>query len=82
MARIEEVKVTMIDDLDGGPATETIGFALEGANYEIDLSKRNAASLRRALKPYLEAGRKVRRRSDGRSSKSARRAVDSSIRGL
>lgn len=68
MARIEEVTVTMIDDLDGGAATETIAFALEGADYEIDLSKRNAAKLRRVLKPYVEGGRKVRRGSGSRTS--------------
>ncbi len=75
MARLEEVTVSMIDDLDGGKATETIAFALEGANYEIDLSKRNADKLRRALRPYLESGRKVRRGPDRRTTKSARRSA-------
>jgi hypothetical protein len=74
MARIEEVNVSMIDDLDGGRATETITFALEGTNYEIDLSKRNADKLRRSLRPYLESGRKVRRGADGRSTRKPRRS--------
>ena len=47
----------LTDDLDGSDANETIGFALEGKTYEIDLNKRNAAALRRAFKPYLEAAR-------------------------
>jgi len=66
----------MVDDLDGGRATETIAFALEGANYEIDLSKRNADKLRRALRPYLESGRKVKRGTDGRTTKRARHSAD------
>ena len=73
MARVEEVTVTMIDDLDGGRATETIAFALGGTNYQIDLSKRNADGLRRALKPYIEAGRRAKRTSAGRSTNGARR---------
>lgn len=41
MAR--EVIEKLIDDLDGGEATETVTFGLDGASYEIDLSKKNAA---------------------------------------
>src|SRR3954454_3891585 len=50
-----------IDDLDGGKADRTVTFAVDGTTYEIDLSKRNAAAFAKALKPYVEAGRKVRR---------------------
>ena len=39
------------DDLDGGPADETIRFGLDGAYYEIDLSSANAARLRDAIRP-------------------------------
>ena len=81
MARIEKVTVTMIDDLDGSTATETIAFALEGADYEIDLSKRNADRLRRVLKPYVESGRKVRRASGNRSAKSVRRSTSAGTEG-
>jgi len=28
-----------MDDLDGGDAAETVTFGLDGATYEIDLSK-------------------------------------------
>lgn len=75
MARIEEVNVMLVDDLDGGRATETVTFALEGSNYEIDLSKRNADQLRRALRPYLESGRKVKRGPGGRAGTRARRSA-------
>ena len=69
MARIEEVTVTLLDDIDGGAAAETVAFSLDGKDFEIDLSKRNAAKLRRALKPYVDAGRSSRRSSVGRRGK-------------
>jgi hypothetical protein len=43
----QKVTVTLEDDLDGGPAAETVRFGLDGAEYEIDLSKKNAAAFRR-----------------------------------
>jgi methionine aminopeptidase len=61
MVKKIETIVTLTDDLDGGKADRTVMFAVNGTNYEIDLSKKNAAALDRALKPYVEAGRKVRR---------------------
>jgi hypothetical protein len=49
-----------IDDIDGGEATDTVKFSYRGADYEVDLSKKNAAKLDKALAPYLEAGRRVK----------------------
>ncbi|AJE84301.1 MULTISPECIES: histone-like nucleoid-structuring protein Lsr2 [Streptomyces] len=57
----QRVVVTLFDDIDGGEATETIAFGLDGTSYEIDLSKTNASKLRKALEPYVEAGRKKAR---------------------
>lgn len=51
--------IELIDDLDGSEASETIRFALDGADYEIDLTERNADELRGALMRYVEAGRKA-----------------------
>ena len=56
MAR--EVIEKLIDDLDGSEATETVTFGLDGTTYEIDLNKKNAAALRKALEPYVKAARK------------------------
>ncbi|GAB2487518.1 histone-like nucleoid-structuring protein Lsr2 [Jatrophihabitans fulvus] len=50
--------MSLIDDLDGGKADRTISFAFEGAHYEIELSKKNAAALEKALKPYIEVARR------------------------
>jgi hypothetical protein len=51
----------LIDDIDGGDADETVRFALDGVQYEIDLSKKNAAKMRNAIAPYMGAGAKVGR---------------------
>jgi hypothetical protein len=34
--------ITLEDDLDGGPADETLRFHLGAAEYEIDLNAKNA----------------------------------------
>jgi nucleoid-associated protein Lsr2 len=52
--------VQLIDDLDGGVATETVSFGIDGSNYEIDLSQKNAAKLRDALANYVAAARRGR----------------------
>jgi hypothetical protein len=57
MAR--KVQVTIVDDLDGGVAEESVSFAIDGASYEIDLSSDNAAALRDALAPYVGSARKA-----------------------
>ncbi|MEU3654763.1 Lsr2 family protein [Streptomyces sp. NPDC032161] len=54
----QRVVVTLFDDIDGGAATETVTFALDGKSYEIDLNASNAKKLRKALAPYVSAGRK------------------------
>jgi hypothetical protein len=51
----------LVDDLDGGEAEETVKFAIDGTQYEIDLSKKNVEKMRDALAPYLAAGTKVGR---------------------
>ena len=70
-----EVTEKLIDDLDGGPAVETVSFALDGTGYEIDLSKRNAAALRKTLDGYIRAARRqgaTRPTSRRRTTKSGR----------
>ncbi|MFJ5050234.1 Lsr2 family protein [Streptomyces sp. NPDC098077] len=54
----QRVVVTLSDDIDGGTAAETVTFALDGKTYEIDLNPANAKKLRKALAPYVAAGRK------------------------
>jgi hypothetical protein len=47
----QKITVTLQDDLDGGPADQTVRFGLDGAEYEIDLSARNATAFREQLAP-------------------------------
>ena len=55
----QKVRIILEDDLDGGPADETIRFGLDGAHYEIDLSSANAARLRDAIRPFVAKSRRV-----------------------
>ncbi|MCK1794968.1 Lsr2 family protein [Streptomyces sp. XM4193] len=57
----QRVVVTLADDIDGGEASETVTFGLDGKVYEIDLSKDNAKRLRGALAPYVRSARKKTR---------------------
>lgn len=61
----QKVITTYIDDLDGSElasgAGETVRFAIDGTEYEIDLGADNAKNLRESLKPYIGAGRPVKR---------------------
>ena len=73
-----KTQVTLIDDIDGATAAETIGFSLDGKQYEIDLSARNAATLRKILTPYAAAGRRLTspRHGRGRPYRQVPTAVD------
>jgi hypothetical protein len=73
----QKVHIVLEDDLEGGEATETVGFGIDGTAYEIDLNDRNAGALRDALALYVGHGRKLAagsrrgRRSSSRSDGSA-----------
>ncbi len=54
-----KTEVVLVDDLTGDPADTTVKFALDNTEYEMDLSKENAAELRKALSRYVNAARKV-----------------------
>jgi len=49
---------TIVDDFDGSQPASTYRFALDGADYEIDLSEDNLTKLRGALAPFIAAGRR------------------------
>ena len=55
----QRVQIILEDDYDGGVADETVSFALDGTEYEIDLSAQNAAGLREAISPWLGHARKT-----------------------
>jgi nucleoid-associated protein Lsr2 len=75
----QKVTVALEDDLTGGPADETVRFGVNGTEYEIDLSAKNAAAFRTLLAPYVEHGRKAGRapaRRSGRTAASRQRSSD------
>ena len=75
----QRVIVTLEDDLGGGPADETVRFSFGGAEYEIDLSKKNAKAFRKQLAPFIEHARKAGRgqpRRQSRASASRERSGD------
>jgi hypothetical protein len=70
------ISVALEDDLEGGPADETIRFGFAGAEYEIDLNKKNAKAFRKQLEPFVAHARKAGRgprRQPARTASSRRR---------
>lgn len=59
----QKTTVRLIDDFDGGEAVETISFALDGTNYEIDLNSKNADKLRSSLEKFVGNARSVKNAS-------------------
>jgi len=57
----KQVITLLTDDIDGGEADRTVEFGLDGVNYTIDLSEKNAGKLRKALDPFLNAATRVGR---------------------
>jgi hypothetical protein len=57
----QKITVALEDDLDGGPAEQTVRFGIGGTEYEIDLSNNNATAFHRQLAPFIEHARKTGR---------------------
>jgi hypothetical protein len=55
----QKIQTLFIDDIDGGEAEGTVRFALDGSEYEIDLSAKHSDELRDSLKNYIAHARKV-----------------------
>ncbi|WP_082874401.1 Lsr2 family protein [Arthrobacter sp. OY3WO11] len=70
MAR--KVVTLLEDDLDGSEASETVSFALDGSEYEIDLNNDHANELREAFARFTNAGRRV---SGGRGRPAGRKSA-------
>jgi hypothetical protein len=73
------ISVALEDDLDGGPADETVRFGLGNSEYEIDLNKKNARTFRKQLAPFIEHARKAgrgQRRRSVRTASSRQRSGD------
>jgi hypothetical protein len=55
----QRIDVHVFDDLDGGPADETVAFGYDGRSYEIDLTAKHAAQMRKAMQQFIDRGRRV-----------------------
>ena len=74
----ERIVRQLIDDFDDSEISdgggERVEFSLRGVEYQIDLSAANIAKLDKALKPYVDAAKRVR-------GTGARRAKPTGVRG-
>ena len=75
----QKIQTLFIDDIDGGEAEGTVRFGLDGTEYEIDLSAKNADALRNAVARYVDAARRTPGSAARRPGRSGRRA---SVNGL
>lgn len=55
----QKVNIITESDLSGEANASTIPFGLDGTNYEIDLTEKEAAKFREVLARYVGAGRQV-----------------------
>jgi hypothetical protein len=59
----ERIIRQLVDDIDGSDISEgrgeQVNFSIRGVQYTIDLSSTNVGKLDKALKPYIEAAKKV-----------------------
>lgn len=68
--------ITTEDDIDGSEAVETIAFALDSTEYEIDLSASNAEELREVMEKYVAVARRAAGRP-GTNSRGSRHILKS-----
>ncbi len=71
-----QVRYIVHDDFDG--TTDGVGtyrFALQGREYEIDLSPANLTRLREALAPFITAGRRLPKSSRKTGTKPSKAAT-------
>jgi hypothetical protein len=76
----QKVETRLVDDLDGSEAVETVRFALEGRQYEIDLSEDNATRLRESLAAFVSSARRAGGSRPARSTATATRRSSSADR--
>jgi hypothetical protein len=55
----QKIQMMFIDDIDGAAAEGTVRFALDGTDYEIDLSSKHSDELHTALRKYVDHARKL-----------------------
>ncbi len=68
----QKIQVMLVCDMcaDGKAGTDTIGFGIDGSNYEIDLCDKHAKGLRDAVSSYVGSARRASGGRRGRRSSS------------
>lgn len=73
---VSRIEVELVDDLDGGPADEQVGFSIGQQHYEIDLSAPNAEQFRAQVQPFIEHARRPPHRYKSRTMASRQLSKD------
>jgi hypothetical protein len=63
--------VSVMAPLDSSQPDETIHFGIDGADFELSLSKAQAEELRGTLQPYIKVARKIGYKRNGQRRASA-----------
>jgi hypothetical protein len=66
------VNVVTTDDIDGSPDAQTLTFAYQGQQFEIDLATKNHGAFLASLQPFIAAARNVSVRGRRRATTGAR----------
>ena len=72
--------IALEDDLDGGPAQETLQFRLDSTDYEIDLNAANARQFRTEMAPFIDRARKASRGQSRPSRPASARQHSAAVR--
>jgi hypothetical protein len=72
----QQVVTSFIDDIDRSAAEGSVRFALDGDEFEIDLSEEHTVALRTALEQYVAVARKS---AGSPPVRRARRAASSGV---
>lgn len=67
----QRITVALEDDLDGGPADETVRFGIGGSDYEIELNTKNASTFREQVAPFIGHARSAGRPQPRRAVRTA-----------
>jgi hypothetical protein len=71
--KAQKVAVQLVDDLQGGPAQETLRFGIDGADYEINLNSRNAERFQQEISRYVDHARRARQQAKRTPTEEAER---------
>lgn len=63
--------VSLVDDIDGSVAQQTVHLGLDGEHFEVDVNTAHAAQLRDDLRIWVEAARPTRQRGRTTAARTA-----------